>query len=618
MSEGSPQGSPADARAQRARQRGEARATLHALGPDSGDEEESLTHTTPQSQQLQGSPRQQWNIRHAEEAVASYRLPGAAIGRGGMMHGLSASPPMQGFGSRMAQSSSSPAQGLDAGQHPQPPPLPRQRQQQEIWAQGVLESAGLRAVRQAQERALHADPHSERMRPQSLRQPSEAFHMPYGSEEARAALADVVQLATEAIDAAGMWCVGGEQGAQAYFNSVFTGHTLRMWTATREAHSSTSYAGMGSRIYCRLRELFIQFTPHDAYGEWKAALLKFRWLGTLSATQIALDQFSASWDALAAATQDLPLPKRVPQRSVEWLWHVLMSSSAGPPAWAVEAARLHPDQFDVNIFTALRAHVPAAGTPLPRPAQGGGRPLAAPPTRIHALDRVAEDTQLPRDRVAAVMASWMGEAAGEGLGMRADSTQDGAWWGGSEGGGLAALSADGTVVASNGRPIQCFLCGENHFQRDCPKAKSAGQAPSRSSIAAPRSAPSSAAYVRQGANSFVTGVKALSSGPPAAGSNEHLIERLQLLRQINEEEAINRAGQASSPPPLAPAVDAPALHALQAGEHEGGALLQQLAGPHAGQWAAWAHAGAAAGGGGAALQEVGGWAAPPAWESENE
>ena len=62
---------------------------------------------------------------------------------------------------------------------------------------------------------------------------------------------------------------------------------------------------------------------------------------------------------------------------------------------------------------------------------------------------------------------------------------------------------------------------------------------------------------------------------------------------------------------------------LQAGEHEVGELLQQLAGPQAGQWAGWAHADAATGGGGAVLPEVGGsargsGAAQPVWEAENE
>ena len=215
-------------------------------------------------------------------------------------------------------------------------------------------------------------------------------------------------------------------------------------TMHQEARATESVSGIGqnSVLYRLLRGMIIMYDNPQARKEADRLLLTLTWQKSgVAATHALVNKIFKAHQALATSTVGRSVPTRVSALTWDDEFHKI---EAILPSWALKVTKEHPDNFASReaLFATLYAFAPAEeGVPQPlRPVRPGSDKIfqltddQAVCFPCYPAD--AEEEEL-EERWQAVLAQMPVEQRG-----------------------LYAL-----VMAKNGRPLECFRCGKNHYEK---------------------------------------------------------------------------------------------------------------------------------------------------------
>lgn len=253
-----------------------------------------------------------------------------------------------------------------------------------------------------------------------------------------------------------------EQKALVLLRSCFTGAAAETWYAavTRAKATATTGPGMGSVLYRAFREMLTFYTDRNAHKTMAAQLedLKYNDKGVAS-TKVEWAKLMENYDQVAALTEGLPMPLQLP--ALTWpAWFAMLKKRL--PSWAQKVIIEHPEDFDSPqaFWDTLGRYEPARANE----SRPGVRALAPPHQGEPPWPAVTDG----RDwRDAALEAYRAGNYELGDACLNAEKYDDADLMPPTPA-HLHALAQGAQLLARNGRPINCFFCGENHRVADCP------------------------------------------------------------------------------------------------------------------------------------------------------
>ena len=395
----------------------------------------------------------------ADQLEGEERAAGAAQPAGERRRGRSGGPPAPPVAAAQARA------GLRAGPalaraQPRAPAQAAMARPEPAWlAAFAAEQTRVRAL-QGEELTQYTDAARERV---SLPPPFALSHADVDAHEAcRRFLIGLTELliAFAKCRLAGLY----EQKALVLLKACFTGAAADTWYAAVNRARATPSTGPGqaSIIYRAFREMLAFYTDRNAHKTMAAQLenLKFNDKG-LTFTKAEWSAFIAKYDGVAALTADLPLPLQLPVMTWEAGWFPTLKKRL--PAWALKVIIEHPDAFNnpQAFWDTLAQYEPARAND---PRVSGVRALAHPLAEAAPWPGV---TDVGDWRDAALNAYRVGNYALGDACLDAENFPEAELMPPTPA-HLHALAQGAPLLARNGKPINCFHCGENHRVADCP------------------------------------------------------------------------------------------------------------------------------------------------------
>ena len=258
-----------------------------------------------------------------------------------------------------------------------------------------------------------------------------------------------------------------EKKALVLLQACFTGAAADTWYAsvTRAKATPTTGPGPASIIYRALREMLTFYTDRNAHKTMAAQLdaMTFNPKGLMH-TKADWSTLMAAYDQVAGLTADLPLPLRLSIMTWESGWFPAFKKRL--PAWASKVIIEHPEGFDTAqaFWDTLGRYEPARGNEM----RTGVRALTETEDQPWAKDQPWAGVADIRDwRDAALDAYRVGNYALGDACLEAENYKEADLMPPTPA-HLHALAQGAPLLARNGRPINCFFCGENHRVADCP------------------------------------------------------------------------------------------------------------------------------------------------------
>ena len=319
-----------------------------------------------------------------------------------------------------------------------------------------------------------------------LTQPTNIFSMSSLEPNAESSLHLKVSVLSDELAAAHMCHKSLEPAALLYITKNFAGEAQAIWSAgLTVAKQTLTASGIGSSsvVYRALMRMLKAYENTNAVCKARDDFAKLRWAGTVAATQVRFARVLTEYNIVAARTAGMDEVNRLEPLSFN---RILVKLREVCPSWAEERIIANPANCGTlaDVWVLLAKHEPktAAATPASR-------------ARLNMISDFARDPRsfeefygrrLPEDEYWRLQAAYSAVDAGDVdmarlllrddedlLGVLPLHNADVADKGPRQ---TALFALSHAAMASNGRPITCWRCGDKenpHRLCDCPAPMSA-------------------------------------------------------------------------------------------------------------------------------------------------
>ena len=274
----------------------------------------------------------------------------------------------------------------------------------------------------------------------SARAPTARFIKAPSETDARSDLLKHLQDVIRALSATGLLFPAHRPRSHAVLLDSFAGAAQDLFRPMITRHEGVRFGDFmrDSALYCAVEEMILLYKEPKAGQKMVARLKAYKWQGTVQASKQMWEALMVQAREVARETAHLHGLARFPEP--DWTNYLTQYLQSKLPVWVLDLQVQHASEFDTSqaFWDLLEIHEPSTPTA---------------PGRLHALLDAPPPSE-PEEDDFTLWASGPWESRCSAAPVDAAAS-------------LLAMARPGAPFARNRKPVTCWRCNGFHYRRDC-------------------------------------------------------------------------------------------------------------------------------------------------------